>query len=352
MPEGAPLAEPRPGPGLCHALPHLPLSRLPTPLDDLPRIAAVLGVKRLLVKREDLTGVGLGGNKPRKLDFILADAVARGCDAVVTTAGVQSNFCRATAAAVSSLGMRTVLLLRGSGTEERQGNLLLHTLFGATLRFLPQTDPWDPEIARSIEEAMDVLRREGRRPYAIQLTGRTGPLATAAYVAGAEELADQLAAAGIGRAAVYVACGSGLTLAGLTLGFKHMGLDIRPIGISVQQPAARLLPWIVAQANAAGVLLGLETRIDWRDFDLFDDYVGPGYAVPTAAALAAIRLFGSGAGILLDPVYTGKGVAGMIDRIRAGAHRADEAVIFIHSGGTPGVFAHAAAFAEPQEGSP
>ena len=330
--------------GLCDALPRVRLASLPTPFEEAPRLTAALGGPRLFFKRDDLTGLALGGNKSRKLEFIMGDVRRHGCDAIITTADAQSNFCRAAAAAASRLGVQTFLLLRGTGREARQGNLLLDGLFWADIRFIPFTDPWDPRIVEAIEALAAELRARGLKPYIVQLPGRTAPLAVAAYVDAAEELHRQWQEAGWGSDALYVACGSGLTLAGLALGLKHLGHPTRVVGISVQQPAARLGPWVVDKANAAAELLGLPTGLTPGDFDLLDDYIGQGYGIPSPESVAAVRLVGRTEGVLLDPVYTGKAMGGLIDRIRQGIHRPGQTVAFLHSGGAPGVFAHAQAF--------
>ncbi len=329
---------------LATGLPRLRLAHLPTPLTPAPRLADQLGLSSLVVKREDMTGVAFGGNKLRQIDFILAEALAAGADTIVTTASSQSNFCRAMAGACAATGLACHLLLRRAGGHALQGNLLLDIIFGATVEWIDETDPWSPAIATSLHRAVERLGAEGRRPQLVQLPGATAALAAAGWVSGGAELADDFARLGRAPDALVVACGSGLTAAGLALGLKHAGLPTRVIGISVQQPAARLLPWVLDVAERAAHLIGIPTRLDASDLLLTDDQVAPGYGRPSPASLAAVRLAGRHAGLVLDPVYTGKAMAGLIGAIGSDLPRG-ASVAFLHSGGTPGLFQHAQAFA-------
>jgi 1-aminocyclopropane-1-carboxylate deaminase/D-cysteine desulfhydrase-like pyridoxal-dependent ACC family enzyme len=326
-------------------LQRLRLASLPTPLEAAPRLGAALGI-RLFIKREDCSGYGLGGNKLRKLDFILADALARGHDAVVTTAGLQSNFCRALAAAAAKLGLGCGLLLRGQAPNHVQGNLLLDHLFGATVRYTDVTDPWDPRVKSELAALAESLRASGRNPAIVHLPGVTAPLAAAAWASGAEELDAQWRDADIDPDRLYVAVGSGLTLAGLALGLKVAGRRCRVIGISVQQPAARIVPWVVESANAASRLAGFAMPFSAGDFDVDDRHIGAAYGVPSEASLAAVAMAGRYEGLVLDPVYTGKALGGMIAQVREGSVMPGQTIVFLHSGGTPGLFVHADAVAQ------
>ena len=324
----------------------LALGAFPTPLDRAPRLAEALGVAALLVKREDLSGPALGGNKIRKLELLLADARAQGADAVITTAGLQSNFCRALAGTAAKLGMRCALLLRGSRPNRATGNLLLDQLFGADVRFLDVKDPWDPRARAALDALADELRARGHRPYVIHLPGASAGLGVAAWVAGAQELAAQFDAAHVEPDRLILACGSGLTLAGLALGLKRAGRRCRVSGISVQQPATRLVPWIVEAASRALSLLPPGPALAAEDFDVIDGFVGDSYGVPSPAGIAAVRLAGSREGLLLDPVYTGKAMAGLAACLRDGRFASTETIVFLHSGGTPGLFANTDAFGD------
>lgn len=325
-------------------LDRLVLSRLPTPLEGAPRLAASLGIAGLSVKREDLAGYALGGNKMRQLDFILAEALAAGADTLVTTAGSQSNFCRSLAGAAARTGLACHLHLRAATGTALVGNLLLDRILGAEITFTAATDPWDPAIAAELDAIADRHRAAGRRPHVVQLTGVTAATGVAGWVSGAAELAADFAAAGGAPDVMVVVCGSGLSLAGIALGFRSLGLPTRVLGVSAQQPEARLRSWVVEVAAQAAARLGLAVRLGPDDFDLADGEIGPGYGRPSEASLAAVSLAGRTEGLLLDPVYTGKGMAGLAAAIRAGRVPASARVCFLHSGGTPGLFAHAEAF--------
>ncbi len=325
-------------------LDRLTLSQLPTPLDPAPTLAATLGLARLSIKREDLSGYALGGNKLRQLDFILAEALAARADILVATAGSQSNFCRSLAGAAAKLGLGCHLHLRAATGTALVGNLLLDEILGASVTFTQAGDPWDPQIVQELACIGATYERQGRKPFVVQLTGISATTAIAGWISGAAELLQD-AAAGPGIPDVVVSvCGSGLSLAGLALGFKSLSCPIRLVGVSAQQPAARLKSWIVAAADEASARLGLPCRLTADDFDIIDSEIGPGYGKPSAASVAAVRLAGRTEGLLLDPIYTGKGLAGLQAALRAGIVRPDHSVVFIHSGGIPGLFAHSEAF--------
>ena len=327
-------------------LPRLRLGVFPTPLEAAPRLAEAIGLAALWIKREDLAGPALGGNKIRKLELLLADARAQGCDAVITTAGLQSNLCRALAGTAAKLGMRCALLLRGSRPNAANGNLLLDRIFGAEVRFLDVKDPWDPRARAALDALAAELRGQGHNPYVMHLPGASAGLCVAAWVGGATELATQFTQGDIDPDRLIVACGSGLTLAGLALGLKRAGRRCRVTGISVQQPAARLVPWIVEVAGRAVPLLSEGPSLAVEDFDVLDDFIGDAYGVPSPAGLGAVRLAGASEGLVLDPIYTGKAMAGLAACVRDGRVGAGESVVFIHSGGVPGLFANAEAFGD------
>lgn len=331
--------------GLTRRLPRVRLAVLPTPYEEAPRLASALGGARVFVKREDLSGLALGGNKPRQLEYLMAAALAEGAGAVVTTAGLQSNFCRAAAAACARLGLKIGLLLRGKEGAPLQGNYLLDRVLGAEVRVIPTDDPYDPRVDGWLDEFVQDFARRGLKAYVIHLPGRTGALGAAAMVSAAEEMTAQFAQAGVTPGAVYLAAGSGLTVAGLTLGFKHLRAPTRVVGVSVQRRADFMAPLIARRANEAAELLGLDSRVDPGDFDFDDRNIGPGYGMPTREGVEALALVGRTEGLVLDPVYTGKAMAGMVSDLRAGRFSRGAAVAFFHSGGAPGLFAHAEAVA-------
>ena len=292
------------------------------------------------MKREDLSGFAMGGNKPRQLEAIIANALAAGADTLVTTAAAQSNFCQATAAAAAHLGLRCILLLRTDGEAVAQGNLLLDQVFGAEIEFLHTADPYDPVIPGRLADIAERVRREDGHPCVIHLPGATGPLTAASATSLAAELADQFGALPEFPAELFLAAGSGLTAAGIALGYKHLGVPTRVVGISVQQPAGFLGPLMVERGNQAAALLGIETRLDASDFDLDDRFVGPGYGIPSPASLDAIALAGRYGALVLDPGYSGKAFAGLIEHQRRRPDTSGSAV-FVHTGGTASLFLHA-----------
>lgn len=320
------------------------LARLPTPIEAAPRLAGRIGVRRLWIKREDMSGYALGGNKLRQIDFIVAEALKKGAATLVATAGSQSNFCRSLAGAAARLGLGCHLHLRAKTGTKMVGNLLLDELFGATITFTDRTDPWDPAIAA---ELADIARRyEGRntRTEIVQLTGVSASLGVAGWASAAPELAADFRTIGETPDHMIVTSGSGLTLAGLALGFARSGLKTRLVGISAQQPADRLRQWIVETANQAASDLDWDCRLRSTDFDIVDSTIGPGYGLPSAQSLEMVRLAGRTEGLVLDPIYTGKGLAGLCNAVRSGVVDKSASVVFLHSGGAPGLFMHAYAF--------
>lgn len=316
---------------LAERLPRSGLACLPTPLQPAPRLGAELGIE-LAVKREDQSGLGQGGNKAREIEVLLAEAVAAGASTVLTTAGAQSNFCRTFAAGAARLGLRCILLLRGRGDAAVTGNLLLDRLFGAEIHWIDTGDPYDPAVLDRLEA---LAREAGGRSHIVQLPGSAGPLAAAAAVSLAAELAMQWAQP---AGHVYLACGSGLTAAGLLLGFAAMGLPTRVIAVSVQQPAAFILPLIRRRAQEAAALLGLDVELGADRLTVEDGFIGPGYGLPSPASLSALTLAGRSEGLVLDPAYTGKALAALVAHAAAGGLAGP--VTFVHSGGAPSLFAH------------
>ena len=321
-----------------------PLIRQGTPYEAAPRLAAALGLGKLHVKREDLAGAALGGNKIRSLELILGAARAAGADTLLTTAASQSNFCRALAGAAAQAGLGCHLLLRRAGGTSPTGNLLLMRLFGASLAWTDATDPWDPAIRTALEAEAESLRAAGRRPYLVQLPGETAPLAAAAWALAAEELATDFEAAGSAPDLLALACGSGLTLAGLALGFARYGLPVRLLGVSVQQPATRLRPWVTEVVARSAALLGWDEPAAMDAVEITDDQIAPGYAKPSPAGLAALRLAGRCEGLVLDPAYTGKALAGLAAAVGTRLPRGGAAA-FLHSGGMPTLFGQGEAVA-------
>jgi len=314
------------------------IARIPTPLVPLERLSKHLGGARILVKRDDLTGLELSGNKVRKLEYVVAEACRDGADTLVTDGGFQSNHCRATAAVGARLGMHVRLILRhATGRPEPDGNLLLDRLFGAEVSFVP------PEEfrARRSEIVADVLREQvsqGRKPYYFPV-GASIPLGTWGYIRCAVELRDELAAHGIERAEMVCAVGSGGTIVGLMLGRALLRMDgWRIWGVPVcddlaywQRELRRLERETVAKYRLP--VAEADTPIN-----LIDGFVGPGYAMPYPEDIDAIRLAARTEGLLLDPTYTGKALAGLLHAVRTGLFAPDGVVVFVHTGGVFGLF--------------
>lgn len=328
------------------ALPRARLGRFPTPLEPAPRLGDALGGAAIWIKREDLSGLALGGNKTRQLEFLLGDAQAEGVQAVVTTAAAQSNFCRTCAAAGARLSIEVGLLLRGHPDHPVQGNLLLDHLFGARVRFIDTQDPYDPRVPGWLAEFVADFERRGLKTRVLHIPGATGTLGAAAMADAGFEMASQFSEAGIEPAAVYLAAGSALTTAGLALAFKALGLRTRVVAVSVQRPAGFIAPLVAQRACDAAALLGLPITVTTEDFDIDDRFIGPGYGLPTSEAIEAIGLAGRTEGIVLDPVYTGKALAGLCSQRREGRWTGREPIVFFHSGGAPGLFVHAPAVAQ------
>jgi D-cysteine desulfhydrase family pyridoxal phosphate-dependent enzyme len=308
------------------------LALLPTPLEPLRHLSEALGGPSIFVKRDDLTGLALGGNKVRKLEFLLGQALQQRANSIVTTGAVQSNHCRLTAAAAARLGLRCVLVLRGDRPVELTGNLLLDRLFGADVR-------WAGSRAAEevVQETVEEERKSGRRPYAIPVGGSTG-LGASAYVLAMEELIEQ----GVQQFdRIVLASSSGGTHAGLVVGAYQTGFAGEVLGISVDEPVAALRRKVAGIATDTTRLLGYPRTYKPEEIRATDDYLGGGYAVMGAAEREAIQLFARSEGIVLDPVYTGRAAAGMLDLIRRGYFRKDESVLFWHTGGAPALWAYA-----------
>ena len=322
--------------------PRVPLGTLPTPLDHCPRLtAAVSGGSgpQIYIKRDDLTGFALGGNKVRMLEFVLGQAVAEGADCLMTGADVQSNQCRAVAAAAAKLGLDCCLAVRRGPKPELQGNYLLQHLYGAEVRMVDVPDML--AVQRVLDEWEAELRAAGRRPY--RITGQYIELALKSmvgYMTGGVELAAQFQTLPQQPSSIVMCAGSGTTQAGFAAALKALGMPQRVIGVSILQPAAQIKERIVSLSRMAAETYGLPCSLAPEEVEVIDGYIGPGYGLSSKEGVDAISLVARTEGILLDPVYTGKTAAGLFDLIRKGAFPADKPVVLVHTGGTPGVFAY------------
>jgi len=334
-------------------LPRFVLAALPTPLERAANLSRALGVD-LWIKRDDLTGLALGGNKVRKLEYLVGDALAHGATSLLTTAAAQSNFCRVTAAAGARAGLRVHLLLRGTGAEPVQGNLLLDHLLGADIRFTDDMDPYSEGTKRHLETWADEDRAGGGVPYILYIHGgsHVGALATAAYVQAAVELDGQCRAAGIRPDHLYVAVGSGSTLAGLLVGARGPAEGLartRIRGVCVSALSNVVGEKVREFAETAAALLGAAVPAEAPDLD--DGERGPGYGVPTPAALEAIHTAAAREALVLNPVYTGKTFAGLLHDIARGVVARGSTVVFMNTGGDPLIFAHAERLAAEPAGA-
>lgn len=320
-------------------LPRIHLADLPTPLYDAARLSKALGGPRIYIKRDDLTGFALGGNKPRKLEFLMADALSKESDCVILSAAAQSNMVRMTAAAAARLGMDAYLVLRSMSDDEPiQGNLLLDHLFGAHITLIPTNDPYSQLSVDTMDQLATDLRSQGRKPYIIDLRYQSAPLAAAGYVSAACELADQFGVLGIEPTHVFLPVGSGTTQAGLLLGTTLLGSNYRVVGVSVQKPVDWMNPRVRDKLGKAALLLGAAMPPSDVEIVVDDRWIGREYGVPSMDGIEAMKLMARTEGIVLDPVYSGKGMAGLIGWIRESRLGANDTVVYIHTGGIPALF--------------
>jgi D-cysteine desulfhydrase family pyridoxal phosphate-dependent enzyme len=334
------------------AVPRIRLANLPTPLTEAVGLRRALGgaqrCPRILLKRDDLTGLALGGNKARKLEFLVADAQQQGATTVITTGAVQSNHARMTAAAARAAGLKASLVLTTTEPNPpRQGNYLLDHLFGADVHLIPAgPDPRfavAPDEEQRVQEVVDDLRGRGERPYVIPVGGSSG-VGALGYVLGTLELVEQLAAMNIAPTRFYYASGSRGTQAGLELGWRLLSPSYRLHGIAVSGGEEEKRVRAARVATEAAALLGAHVNVDPAELTTNQDQIGDGYGIPTPQGLEAIRLLAQGDGVLLDPTYTAKAMAALIADVTNGAIGPDETIVFLHTGGVPALFAHAALF--------
>ena len=306
-------------------IPKIPIGVFPTPIHRLDNISRVLNTN-VFIKRDDLTGLGLGGNKVRKLEYLLADAQRLGAELVFTTGGAQSNHAMLTAAAAGKFGMKAILILKKRGVTEMVGNQLLEHLMGTEVIFM-DTDDYEDIYAE-----MDRLGKQLGVPYYKIPCGGSNALGSLGYVDCAREIAEQ------GTAFDHIVCaeGSGGTMAGLSLGAKLYLPNTKVYGMMVDtDPFDQITPALMREAAA---LLGVDVSISEQDYSL-RDMCGPGYAIPSEEGNAAISMMAREEGIFLDPVYTGKAFAGLIKMAEEGSFLPSDNVLFLHSGGAGGLFA-------------
>ena len=331
------------------AFPRKALIHRPTPLRRLDRLTRELGGPEIWIKRDDLTGLAFGGNKSRKLEFIIADALDKGADSVVTWASIQSNWCLQTAAAARKYGLRPVLLLFNTSElpPEEDGNLLLDRILDADVRIreaekgkIVSQEYVDQVLADVVGE----IKNQRHTPYVVSVGGSatgwsmTKPLGAIAYLEAFVETFEQTMAAGIHPTHLVHATGSGSTQAGLAVGAKGLQTDAQVVGISVSESREVLLPIIGTIARDTAKSLEFDADLSERDIIVRDEFVGDGYGTVNQETAEAIRLLFETEGIVLDPVYTGKAFAALTDLISQGHFKKEDRVVFFHTGGTPALF--------------
>lgn len=313
-------------------IPRIKLAHLPTPIDEAKRLADKYGFKKLLMKRDDLTGFAGGGNKARKLEYDFAEILKGNYDVVLTAGGIQSNHARMTAAAARKLGLDVKLVLGGPDFKKYDGNLLLDVLFGAEIRYLVNDDDND-HLTSEMNQWADELRNKGRNPFIIQIGGSTG-LGALGYVNAMKELAEQI---GHDRVQIIMAVGSCGTFAGSILGAKMFLPEARIIGISVSRTSIAINERTREIIAESSVILKQKINLDEIQVECYDQYFVE-YGLMTPESKSAIFDCANLEGILLDPIYTGKSMGGMLDLLRLGIIDPDITTIFLHTGGMPIIF--------------
>lgn len=319
-------------------LPRFPLAQLPTPLECLSRLTRELGGPELLIKRDDQTGLAFGGNKTRKLEFLVGDALKRGADTLVTAGAAQSNHCRQTAAAAAKAGLKCELILNGKKPDVPGGNLLLNQLLGANEHWIDRS-----QRAAKLLELPEQLRAQGRKPYVIGVGGSNGVGATG-YVLAMLELADQLRASQQRVDHIVFGTSSGGTQAGMVLGAQVAGLTAKLHGVGIDKDDRDLGPYedeLAQIANEAADYLGCNAGFTKADFSVVYGYMGDGYGIVGELEREAIRMMARCEGIILDPVYAGRAFGALVGLIRQGVFQRDESILFWHTGGAPALFAYA-----------
>ena len=321
---------------LAESKPRVSIAHLPTPVELLHRLSAELGGPSIWCKRDDQTGLATGGNKTRKLEFLVAEAIAQGADVLLTCGAAQSNHARQTAAAAAKFGLDCTLVLhrpQDGSAPAPQGNLVLDRLVGARIVWA------DGDLEEALAAIAEDLRGQGRSPYVVPYGG-SNPVGASGYVAAMDELLVQCAQMDLHFDHIVLASSSGGTQAGLAVGARARGYDGRILGLSVDPEASELKGALAELATATAHHLGVPWDFSPKDFDVEDGYRGEGYGVVGELEREAIQTVARTEGLLLDPVYTGRAFGGLLDLIRDGAFASEERVLFWHTGGIPGLFAY------------
>lgn len=326
-------------------------AHLLTPLEKMEKLSNRLGGVNLFIKRDDQTGLAFGGNKARKLDFIMADVLAQKCDSVITWAGVQSNWCRQTVAAARKVGVKPILILfkRPNLPADADGNLFIDLLFDSEIKIVEVESDKNimelGEVRDVVEEAAEAERRKGNNPYIASIGGSmlegsmTKPLGAISYVNAFLEILEQTEAQNVKPDYIVLAAGSGSTQAGLMVGAELVSPNTKVVGITVSEDKATMKHCVETIAGQTFAEFGFPaTNYQKENMIVFDDYVAGGYGILNEETARALRLVAETEGILLDPVYTGRAMVGLIDLIEKGYFKKDDNVVFLHSGGTPALF--------------
>ncbi len=326
--------------------PRVKLCQAPTPLERLPRLTAELGGPDIWMKRDDLTGMGGGGNKVRKLEFLAGAALAEGADHLVTQGAVQSNHVRQTAAVAAKLGLACTAVLEhrietNDSAYLNSGNVLLDRLMGTHIEYRPG----GTDMQAAIEEVGARLTSQGAKPYLIP-GGGSNAVGALGYAAVAQELLSQVNDMGLQVDRLVHATGSAGTQAGLVAGLHAMSSPVRVLGIGVRAPRDRQEANVLRLAQATATHMGVDRPVPAAAVEANCDYVGGGYGIPTPGMIEAVRMVARLEGIFLDPVYSGKGMAGLVDLIRRGVFTKGQNVVFLHTGGSTGLFGYADTFNE------
>lgn len=324
--------------------PSVSLSHTPTPLEKMPNLSRFLGGPELWIKRDDCTGLAMGGNKSRQLEYYIGQALEQGADTLLTTGAVQSNHVRMTIAAARKLGLEVEVQLekRVSGRPVEyydSGNPFLMKVLGARIHSYPvgeDEEGADKAMYRRAEE----LKKQGARPYVIPLSGMHTPYGALGYVKAAEEILSQLGDLSLQMDAMVLATGSATTHAGLLYGFRALGSPIKVIGICVRRPASLQFQRVLDKTDDLAKMLDYERCVTEVDIQVDDAVLQPGYGQLNEHVVEAIKLAAKEEGILLDPVYTGKAMAGLINLLRQGAWASKQRLMFLHTGGTPALYGY------------
>ena len=318
-------------------IPRQSLGFFPTPIVELSRLSKALGGPKIFMKRDDNTGLALGGNKTRKLEFILGDALACGADTIITAGAAQSNHCRQTAAAAASLQLECHLVLGGEEPDNINGNLLLDQIFGCHIHWAGIN-----RKGEDIPQIVEQLKQAGKKPYVVPYGG-SNELGALAFVEALKELETQYQNTGTSFTHIVFASSSGGTQAGLMLGKKMLDASYQIIGINIDKGETDKVPFdqfILSLANSTAKFIGVNHDFSAEDLILNSDYVGDGYGVIGHLENEAISLTARTEGVLLDPVYTGRAMGGLFDMIRTGKINKNDSVLFWHTGGVPALFAY------------